>query len=69
MDPPGFYALESFDVMGGHSRAPLPRVSEKVPAVKGFGLNGQAFGAPPRPAGRFVRAFRLTADRSRTCAS
>ena len=41
MDPPGF-ALESFDVMGGH-RERYRAVSEKVPPVKGFGLNGQAF--------------------------
>ena len=41
MDPPGF-ALESFDVMGGH-RARYRAVSEKVPPVKGFGMNGQAF--------------------------
>ena len=41
MDPPGF-ALESFDVMGGY-RERYRAVSEKVPAVKGFGINGQAF--------------------------
>ena len=41
MDPPGF-ALESFDVMGGF-RDRYRAVSEKVPAVKGFGMNGQAF--------------------------
>lgn len=41
MDPPGF-ALESFDVMGGY-RNRYRAVSEKVPPVKGFGLNGQAF--------------------------
>ncbi len=41
MDPPGF-ALESFDVMGGY-RARYRAVSDKVPAVKGFGMNGQAF--------------------------
>ncbi len=41
MDPPGF-ALESFDVMGGY-RERYRAVSEKVPPVKGFGLNGQAF--------------------------
>lgn len=41
MDPPGF-ALESFDVMGGH-RERYRAVSEKVPPVKGFGMNGQAF--------------------------
>ncbi len=41
MDPPGF-ALESFDVMGGY-RLRYRAVSEKVPPVKGFGLNGQAF--------------------------
>ncbi len=41
MDPPGF-ALESFDVMGGY-RERYRAVSDKVPPVKGFGLNGQAF--------------------------
>jgi Protein of unknown function (DUF1592)/Protein of unknown function (DUF1588)/Protein of unknown function (DUF1585)/Protein of unknown function (DUF1595) len=41
MDPPGF-ALESFDVMGGY-RGRYRAVSEKVPPVRGFGLNGQAF--------------------------
>ncbi|MHB1559760.1 MAG: DUF1592 domain-containing protein [Isosphaeraceae bacterium] len=41
MDPPGF-ALESFDVMGGY-RDRYRAVSEKVPPVRGFGLNGQAF--------------------------
>jgi hypothetical protein len=41
MDPPGF-ALESFDVMGGY-RERYRAVSEKVPPVRGFGLNGQAF--------------------------
>jgi hypothetical protein len=41
MDPPGF-ALESFDVMGGY-RERYRAVSDKVPPVKGFGRNGQAF--------------------------
>jgi hypothetical protein len=41
MDPPGF-ALESFDVMGGH-RTRYRAVSDAVPPVKGYGLNGQAF--------------------------
>ncbi|MFO0852440.1 MAG: DUF1592 domain-containing protein [Gemmataceae bacterium] len=41
MDPPGF-ALESFDVMGGF-RDRYRAVSDKVPPVKGHGLNGQAF--------------------------
>jgi len=41
MDPPGF-ALESFDVMGGQ-RDRYRAVSENVPPVKGYGLNGQAF--------------------------
>ncbi len=41
MDPPGF-ALESFDVMGGR-RDRYRAVSGKVPPVKGFGINGQAF--------------------------
>jgi hypothetical protein len=41
MDPPGF-ALESFDVMGGY-RDRYRAVSDKVPPVKGFGVNGQAF--------------------------
>ena len=41
MDPPGF-ALESFDVMGGY-RERYRAVSEKVPPVKGYGMNGQAF--------------------------
>jgi hypothetical protein len=41
MDPPGF-ALESFDVMGGY-RERYRAVSDKVPPVKGFGMNGQAF--------------------------
>ncbi len=41
MDPPGF-ALEGFDVMGGF-RDRYRAVSEKVPPVRGFGLNGQAF--------------------------
>jgi hypothetical protein len=41
MDPPGF-ALESFDVMGGY-RDRYRAVSEKVPPVKGYGMNGQAF--------------------------
>jgi hypothetical protein len=41
MDPPGF-ALESFDVMGGY-RERYRAASDKVPSVKGYGLNGQAF--------------------------
>jgi hypothetical protein len=41
MDPPGF-ALESFDVMGGY-RERYRAVSDKVPPVKGHGLNGQAY--------------------------
>ncbi len=41
MDPPGF-ALESFDVMGGY-RERYRAVSDKVPPLKGFGMNGQAF--------------------------
>ncbi|HZV06731.1 MAG TPA: DUF1592 domain-containing protein [Gemmataceae bacterium] len=41
MDPPGF-ALESFDVMGGY-RERYRAVSDKVPPIKGFGMNGQAF--------------------------
>jgi hypothetical protein len=41
MDPPGF-ALESFDVMGGY-RDRYRAVSDKVPPVKGYGMNGQAF--------------------------
>ena len=41
MDPPGF-ALESFDVMGGY-RERYRAVSDKVPPVKGYGMNGQAF--------------------------
>ena len=41
MDPPGF-ALESFDVMGGF-RERYRAVSDKVPPVKGYGVNGQAF--------------------------
>jgi hypothetical protein len=41
MDPPGF-ALESFDVMGGY-RERYRAVSDKVPPVKGHGVNGQAF--------------------------
>ncbi len=41
MDPPGF-ALESFDVMGGH-RDRYRAVSEKVTPARGFGMNGQAF--------------------------
>ena len=41
MDPPGF-ALESFDVMGGY-RERYRAVSDKVPPVRGFGMNGQAF--------------------------
>jgi hypothetical protein len=41
MDPPGF-ALESFDVMGGH-RDRYRAVSEKVAPARGFGMNGQAF--------------------------
>jgi hypothetical protein len=53
MDPPGF-ALESFDVMGGY-RERYRAVSEKVPPVRGFGLNGQAFAfhdaLPVDPAG------------------
>jgi hypothetical protein len=40
MDPPGF-ALESFDVMGGY-RERYRAVSDKVPPVKGHGMNGQA---------------------------
>ena len=39
MDPPGF-ALESFDVMGAF-RERYRAVSEGVPPVKGYGLNGQ----------------------------
>ena len=53
MDPPGF-ALESFDVMGGY-RERYRAVSDKVPPVKGHGMNGQAFAVPLRPAGRFGR--------------
>src|SRR5205085_644120 len=41
MDPPGF-ALESFDVIGGY-RTRYRAVSDKAPAVKGHGMNGQAF--------------------------
>jgi hypothetical protein len=41
MDPPGF-ALECFDVMGGY-RERYRAVSDKVPPVKGYGMNGQAF--------------------------
>jgi hypothetical protein len=41
MDPPGF-ALESFDVMGGY-RERYRAASDKVPPVKGYGVNGQAF--------------------------
>lgn len=41
MDPPGF-ALESFDVMGGY-RTRYRAVSDRVPPVKGYGMNGQAF--------------------------
>src|SRR5207244_11784352 len=41
MDPPGF-ALESFDVMGSY-RERYRAVSDKVPPVKGYGMNGQAF--------------------------
>jgi hypothetical protein len=40
MDPPGF-ALESFDVMGGY-RTRYRAVSDKVPPVRGHGMNGQA---------------------------
>ena len=39
MDPPGF-ALESFDVMGAF-RERYRAVSDSVPPVKGFGMNGQ----------------------------
>jgi hypothetical protein len=39
MDPPGF-ALESFDVMGGF-RDRYRAVSNDVPAVSGYGVNGQ----------------------------
>jgi Protein of unknown function (DUF1592)/Protein of unknown function (DUF1588)/Protein of unknown function (DUF1585)/Protein of unknown function (DUF1587)/Protein of unknown function (DUF1595)/Planctomycete cytochrome C len=39
MDPPGF-ALESFDVMGAF-RERYRAVSDDVPPVKGYGLNGQ----------------------------
>jgi hypothetical protein len=39
MDPPGF-ALESFDVMGAF-RDRYRAVSEGVPPVKGYGMNGQ----------------------------
>ncbi|MEO7412468.1 MAG: DUF1592 domain-containing protein [Opitutaceae bacterium] len=42
MDPPGF-ALESFDVMGGR-RDRYRAVAENVKPVRGFGMNGQAFG-------------------------
>ena len=66
MDPPGF-ALEGFDVMGGY-RERYRAVSEKVPPVRGFGLNGQAFAfhyaLPVDSAGACP-----TAGRSRTCAS
>ncbi len=41
MDPPGF-ALESFDVMGGY-RDRYRALSGNLPAVKGFGMNGQPF--------------------------
>jgi hypothetical protein len=39
MDPPGF-ALESFDVMGAF-RDRYRAVSDSVPPVKGYGMNGQ----------------------------
>jgi hypothetical protein len=39
MDPPGF-ALESFDVMGAF-RERYRAVSDGVPPVKGYGMNGQ----------------------------
>ena len=39
MDPPGF-ALESFDVMGAF-RERYRAVSDDVPPVKGYGMNGQ----------------------------
>jgi hypothetical protein len=39
MDPPGF-ALESFDVMGAF-RERYRAVSDEVPPVKGYGMNGQ----------------------------
>jgi hypothetical protein len=65
MDPPGF-ALESFDVMGGY-RERYRAVSDKVPPVKGFGMNGQPFAfhyalpvdsAGELPAGRPFRDVR-----------
>jgi mono/diheme cytochrome c family protein len=61
MDPSGF-ALESFDVMGGH-RDRYRAVAEDVKPEAGFGLNGQAFafhyGLPVDSAGELPdgRAF------------
>jgi hypothetical protein len=62
MDPPGF-ALESFDVMGGF-RDRYRAVSDKVPPVRGYGMNGQKlefhWGLPVDSAGELPdgRAFR-----------
>jgi hypothetical protein len=62
MDPPGF-ALESFDVMGAF-RERYRAVSNDVPPVKGYGMNGQKlefhWGLPVDAAGELPdgRAFR-----------
>ncbi len=62
MDPPGF-ALENYDVMGGH-RDRYRAVAENVPPVRGSGMNGQAFafhfGPPVDAAGELPdgRAYR-----------
>ncbi len=66
IDPPGF-ALESFDVMGGH-RQRYRAISENVPPAKGVGLNGQVFAfhyaLPVDTAGRLAdgRDFRDVRD-------
>ena len=62
IDPSGF-ALESFDVMGAY-RQRYRAISEDVPPVKGYGLNGQKlefhWGLPADSAGELPdgRAFR-----------
>ena len=66
MDPSGF-ALESFDVMGAF-RERYRAVSDDVPPVKGYGMNGQKlefhWGLPADSAGELPDG-----RRSRTCGS
>jgi hypothetical protein len=66
MDPPGF-ALESFDVMGAF-RERYRAVSNDIPPVKGYGMNGQKlefhWGLPVDSAGELPdgRSFKDVRD-------